>query len=130
MFRGLRPLAVGAALLLGCSAVAMAAAANRPPKFLPSNVVVTYDNEYDVISGAPAIVASTLRIKLAKGAKDPDGDRVTYKWTATNGKITGNGLRATWVRVMRGPDNPKPGVVTIAALDGKGGRATRKMVFE
>lgn len=130
MFRCLRPFVLGVALTLLLAGVATAATANRPPKFLPSNVVVTWNNKYSVISGAPAITAQTAKIKLGKGAKDPDGDRVTYRWAATNGKIKGNGLQATWVRVMLGPDSPKPGVVTVTALDGKGGKATRKLVFE
>ena len=93
-------------------------------------MTVTWNNDYDIIYGAPKIVAQTARIKLARGAKDPDGDRVRYRWTATNGKITGSGLRATWVRVVPAPDQIKPGVVTVTALDGKGGKAQRKLVFD
>lgn len=130
MIKSLRPLALGVAVLLGAAAVAAAAPANRPPKFLPSPVTVVWDNEYAVINGAPAVTESAASIRLKRGATDPDGDRVTYRWTASNGKIKGNGLRARWDRVMRGPDNPKPGVVTITALDGRGGKAVRKFVFE
>lgn len=128
--RHVRLVAIGMAALLGATAIATAATANRAPKFRPGPVTVTWNNDYDIISGAPAIVAQTARIKLAKGAVDPDGDRVRYRWSATNGRISGSGLRATWVRVVTGPDQIKPGTVTVTALDGRGGRAVRKLVFE
>ncbi len=131
MRRDLRLAATVAVLLLAVASSALAAAsANRPPKFRAGAVMVTWNNEYDIVSGAPAISAQTARIKLARGAVDPDGDRVRYRWTATNGKITGNGLRATWVRVVTVPDQVKPGVVTVTALDGRGGKAVRKLVFD
>lgn len=120
---------VSIVVFLTTGAVLASSSANRPPKWLPGNVVVTNNNEYGVINGAPAIVSSTQRIKLSRGAKDPDGDRVTYRWAATNGKIKGNGLTAVWVRVVPEPGFVKPGVVSVTALDGRGGRAVRKIVF-
>ena len=131
MIRILRTPTLGVVALLGVTAIAAAAvSANRPPKFLPGSVTVTWNNDYDIIYGVPKITAQTAKIKLARGATDPDGHRLTYRWTATNGKISGRGLRATWVRVVPAPDQIKPGVVTVTALDGHGGRAQRKIVFK
>jgi hypothetical protein len=121
---------VGTVVFLAAGAVLAASSANRPPRWLPGNVVVTNDNQYEVINGVPVIVSAAPRIKLTRGATDPDGDRVKYRWAATNGKITGKGLTATWVRVVPEPGFIKPGVVSVTALDGRGGRAVRKIVFK
>ncbi len=123
-------LLVGVVVLFAAAAVSAAPSANRPPRWLPGNVVVTNNNQYAVVDGVPAIVKAAPRIRLTRGAKDPDGDRVTYRWAATNGKITGKGLSATWVRVVPEPGFVKPGVVSVTALDGRGGRAVRKIAFE
>jgi hypothetical protein len=53
-------------------------------------------------------------------ASDPDGDLLTYKWTADNGTISGNGATATWVSpAVMGKYN-----ITVTVSDGKGGEAT------
>jgi hypothetical protein len=53
-------------------------------------------------------------------ASDPDGDLLTYKWTADNGTISGSGATATWVSpAVMGKYN-----ITVTVSDGKGGEAT------
>jgi len=57
-------------------------------------------------------------------ASDPDGDNLTYSWTADNGTISGNGAMATWVSpVTMGKYN-----ITVTVGDGKGGEATAVQV--
>jgi hypothetical protein len=119
---------VGVASAFAATAVA-STTANRPPKWLSVGVTVTWDNHYEVIDGEPAITAEKAKIKLSRGAIDPDRDRLTYKWTASNGKITGNGLTAVWIRVVPEPNMIKPGVVTVSAIDGRGGKAAKKLNF-
>jgi len=123
-------IAVGVASAFAATIAVAATTANHPPKWPAINVTVTWDNHYEVIDGEPVITAEKAKIKLSRGATDPDRDRLTYKWTASNGKITGNGLTATWVRVVPEPNVIKPGVVTVWAIDGRGGKAAHKLNFE
>jgi len=50
-------------------------------------------------------------------ASDPDGDSLTYKWTASRGKITGNEFSA----VYTAPSNFVDVIVTVSVSDGRGG---------
>ena len=101
---------------------------NRPPVFPSQTRETTVDNEYAIVMGTPQISAQTLTIKLSPGATDPDGDPLTYEWSASNGNITGSGLTATWQRVVTNYQ-PVPGTVTVTAKDGKGGTATYQMAI-
>lgn len=74
------------------------------------------------------LVGVTTTITLSPGATDPDGDSLTYSWTATNGTITGNGLNATWQRYLIG-GRVQAGDVTVTASDGHGGSATFTIRF-
>jgi hypothetical protein len=53
-------------------------------------------------------------------AADPDGDSLTYSWSASNGSISGAGVTATWTRALDFGE-PQPGTVTVTADDGRGG---------
>jgi len=131
MSRAVRVGSAGA-LALVVAAVVVAgttAASNRPPKWPRQAVVVTNNNQYAVVNGQPAISASTLKIRLTKRAVDPDGDRLRYSWKASNGRVAGNGLRGTWVRVVPTPGVVKPGTVWVTALDGRGGKAVYTLRF-
>jgi len=95
---------------------------NRPPKIAP--VISKMDAfDYDA-AGRVVGVTTTIEIK----ASDPDGDSLTYTWTATVGSITGDGPKCVWKRpIVMG--QPGPGVVTVVVTDGKGGRISREFVF-
>jgi hypothetical protein len=59
-------------------------------------------------------------------AEDPDGDKLNFIWSATGGKIQGEGNKVGWTA---------PGVagdytVTVIVDDGRGGKATDSMKFE
>ena len=49
-------------------------------------------------------------------ASDPDGDNLTYVWTADNGTIKGEGNTATWMS----PPTMGNYKITVAVSDGKG----------
>jgi hypothetical protein len=58
-------------------------------------------------------------------AEDPDGDKLSYLWRATGGKITGGSNTVGWTA---------PGVkgeytVTVIATDGRGGQAEKSITF-
>jgi hypothetical protein len=99
---------------------------NHPPVF-PSpfnssqNTTYTYD-ELGRLTGATTIIL------ILTPATDIDGDPISYSWSATNGTITGNGLEATWNRVISF-GQVLGGTVTVMASDGRGGSTTAQIIF-
>jgi len=60
-------------------------------------------------------------------AEDPDGDNLTYTWTATDGEITDEeGRKIVWIA----PSNPMRHFVTVEVNDGHGGLSTAKVAFD
>src|SRR6185436_13865177 len=52
---------------------------------------------------------------------DPDGDTLTYRWTAPSGTLaTPNNQQSTWTA----PQQPGPVTLTVTVNDGKGGTAS------
>lgn len=100
---------------------------NHPPAFpLPMVIRQGTDFRYD---GNGLLIGATTTIELVTPPVDPDGDPLSYTWSATNGSITGNGLTATWQRVLsRGWI--QGGTVTVVVSDGRGGTATYQIVFD
>jgi hypothetical protein len=101
--------------------------ANRAP-FWPSpfQSQASTQLQYDPTTGF--LIGATTTINALTPAVDPDGDPLTYTWTASNGSITANGLSATWTRVIE-LGRPKPGSATVTAIDGKGGAAPFEFRF-
>jgi len=54
-------------------------------------------------------------------ASDPDGDPLTYSWTATGGRIEGTGTEVRW---NSAGTTPGTYTVTVRVDDGRGGTAT------
>jgi hypothetical protein len=107
-----------------------------PPVQPPANRVPLWSNpqsqastqfQYDPTTGY--LIGATTTINVLTPAVDPDGDPLTYTWTASNGSITANGLSATWTRVIE-LGQPKPGTATVTATDGKGGTARFEFRFQ
>jgi Big-like domain-containing protein len=93
--------------------------ANRAPLWpSPFQSQASTQLQYDPTTGF--LTGATTTINVLNPAVDPDGDPLTYTWTASNGGITANGLSATWTRVIE-LGRPKSGTATITASDGKGG---------
>jgi hypothetical protein len=60
-------------------------------------------------------------------AEDPDGDELTYTWTATDGKITDEeGRKIVWIA----PTNSIRHFVTVEVNDARGGSSTAKVAFD
>ncbi len=53
-------------------------------------------------------------------ATDPDGDAVSYSWSASEGSISGVGNKVTWVAPNKGGNFN----ITVILSDGKGGETT------
>ena len=62
-------------------------------------------------------------------ATDPDGDPVSYAWSASTGSISGGGTSATWTRDLEFGD-PASGTVVVIASDGRGGTAEFTIHFQ
>lgn len=58
-------------------------------------------------------------------AEDPDDDALQYTWTATGGKLTGQGAEVGWTA----PGLTDEYVVTVMVSDGRGGTDTRQVRF-
>ncbi|MGA2158148.1 MAG: PKD domain-containing protein [Dehalococcoidia bacterium] len=90
----------------GCNLQPKAEQPNRPPVI-------------DQIIGPKAWLPQT-ESPLTCVASDPDGDNLTYTWTADNGTIKGSGSTITWMSPARdGLYN-----ITLTVSDGRGGTAT------
>jgi hypothetical protein len=57
-------------------------------------------------------------------ASDPDGDELTYTWTADRGNINWEGNIATWVA----PSDYGNYTITVTVTDGRGGEATSSWI--
>ena len=58
-------------------------------------------------------------------ASDPDGDTLTYQWTATDGTISGEGSTVTWVA----PTAEGTYTINVTVSDGKGGTASDSLTI-
>ncbi len=64
---------------------------------------------------------------IATGAaSDPDGDPVTYKWSADGGTLTGTGQNVTWVAPQAKPGEKSEFHIQLKVEDGKGGVAQKE----
>ena len=100
-------LMAGVLLVVSCSPQAGKPQGNRPP-------VITQ------IVGQSYWLPSTAG-SLTCIASDPDGDNLTYTWTADNGTISGEGPTITWMPpAAMGKYN-----ITLVVSDGRGGEATQ-----
>ncbi|MFO7712206.1 MAG: PKD domain-containing protein [Dehalococcoidia bacterium] len=84
--------------------------ANRPP----------------IITGLSADEAWTTPagdLQIACEAEDPDGDELSYVWTATDGSISGTGATVTWTA----PEDVGEHDITVVVSDDHGGSDTRSL---
>ena len=102
------------AATLGCILVPVK---NRPP-VIAKDTIVTTAVDSNLLG---QILGVTTKITIQ--ASDPDGDVLSFRWTASNGSITGNGPTGTWKRELTSGGQPIPGTATVVVTDGRGGQA-------
>ena len=96
--------------------------ANRSPSFpSPMQTSATTQFHYDPSTGY--LTGATTTMTVVSLPTDPDGDRLTYSWSATNGSISGNGPTGTWEREISF-GRPSIGDATVTVSDGRGGSDT------
>lgn len=78
------------------------------------------------VNRAPSVSVASDRSEILPGenvtlratASDPDGDPLTYEWTATSGQVTGSGPTATYS--FGGASPPSKSTITVRVADGRG----------
>ena len=97
-------------LALGFGGRAAEPAAVIPPANHPPTVTLASDRS-EILPGETGTLRAT--------ASDPDGDMMTYDWSATAGRVTGSGATATLD--FGGVTPPSSSTVTVRVSDGRGG---------
>jgi hypothetical protein len=86
-------------------------------------------NHRPVITGLEAEPERVLPLgscQIVCNATDPDGDELSYGWSAARGGITGEGATVTWTA----PNSVGSYNVTVIVIDGRGGEVTKKVTTE
>ncbi len=100
-------LSLVAVLSVGCGLI------NKPP------VIHGITAERDWVDTSNSVTIEAI-------ASDPDGDELSYQWSANAGTISGAGSIVTWTA----PDNPGDYTVALAVGDGRGGEATASLTLD
>ncbi|MDG6224306.1 MAG: S8 family serine peptidase [Candidatus Thermoplasmatota archaeon] len=75
--------------------------------------------------GNPTMVPPNGTSMLTTVARDPDGDELTYSYSAELGTIEGEGMVVTYIA----PDEIGDDRVTVVVKDGRGGEASRTLTI-
>lgn len=127
----MRPLKVALSSALFTLALAAASAQTRAPQNRPPTVTLSISSSRVLMAdgcGEPLVCTPTAStVQMIAGATDPDGDRLHYTYSATGGRVTGDGANATLD--FKGV---APGVykVTLKVEDGRGGSASGTAAVE
>jgi outer membrane protein OmpA-like peptidoglycan-associated protein len=100
-----------------------------PPPPSPAPRAAVAENRPPTVKARcePCTVEVGRTSTVTADASDPDGDPLTYKWSAPAGKFTAPGDRQTpWTAPMQ----EGPVQVTVAVADGKGGTASDTVTIQ
>lgn len=91
-------------------------------------VIRMLSNHPPVIAGLEAnteTVLSSRSTQVTCNASDPDGDELSYSWTAIAGQIQGEGATITWIA----PEREGHFSVSVTVTDGRGGETTEYLTI-
>lgn len=77
------------------------------------------------LSAEASLVRFGDRVAIECIASDPDGDEISYQWSANGGTVSGDGSSITW----RASDTTGSYTLTVAVRDVRGGEATSSLVI-
>lgn len=78
------------------------------------------------LTADPSPVREGKTCSLECIASDPDGDELSYSWSATRGGISGQGDTVTWTA----PNTCGTYVITVTVADGRGGEVSEELEVE
>jgi hypothetical protein len=85
----------------------------------PISVQVTQQPVVSSVTAEPAELQPEETSTITCDASDPDGDELSYAWSASGGTISGAGKTVTW----KAPAATGEFLITVKVNDGKGGKA-------
>jgi len=77
------------------------------------------------LGAEPNSVIPSASCQVACHATDPDGDELSYGWSASGGRITGEGAVVNWTA----PDSPGSYSVAVTVTDVRGGEDTDQITI-
>ncbi|MBA7629123.1 hypothetical protein ES703_36621 [subsurface metagenome] len=77
------------------------------------------------LAAAQARVGRGESVAIKCVASDPDGDELSYQWSASGGDISGQGAIVTWTA----PDMSGGYVISVRVTDGWGGEASGELAI-
>jgi outer membrane protein OmpA-like peptidoglycan-associated protein len=98
-----------------CREIAVAVPPPPPPPAANQNPTVNCEIERQEITPG-----ETVRVRA--NASDPDGDTLTYEWSASTGRIVGTGPQVTFDSTGMSPGSSA--TITVRVSDGRGGTAS------
>jgi len=78
----------------------------------------------DLVANADWI-APLSNVQVSCSAADPDGDELSYQWSATGGEISGTGAAVNWTA----PEETNNYDITVVVTDSQGANATRSITL-
>ena len=72
------------------------------------------------LEAEPKVISASESCQIGCVASDPDGDELSYEWSASGGGINGHGASVTWTA----PDSEGIYSVVVKVTDGRGGEVS------
>ena len=77
------------------------------------------------LKAEPEIVLPSGSCQIVCNTSDRDGDELSYNWSASGGKINGEGATVTW----NAPDSAGSYNITVTVTDGRGGEVASQVTI-
>ena len=77
------------------------------------------------LAAEPEGVLPSGKCQIVCNAADPDGDELSYNWSASGGNLTGTGESVNWTA----PNSEGSYNVTVTVTDGRGGEVMNQVTL-